>query len=245
MNADDNDPADPSVRRGQTRCIVDWYRTVPGQMVVGPPPADGSDPPILDCELVDLSTDGCAIRLESAPEATPRVVIVRFVIEGGPLLQCAARVCWDRQTSIGWRSYGLRFRHPIDADCLEGWIAQGVVSRRSTDRNDVDEPVTLRVGGGGVSQATIANFSRGGMAIRSDTTLKPGSRLLVTLGDGRGVMVGVVWSTGSAGRYVNGVKFVTREGGADLVRYFEAKSDREDAAGEGSIWGRLRETIGV
>lgn len=222
-------PIDP--RRQQQRCSVDCYQQVPGQFITGPVDA----PIVLPCKLADLSVGGCAVRLETTLRSEPKIAIVRFDLESDLHLESAGRICWSKQASIGCQSYGLRFRRPLSEDFIGQWIQRGVINRRENQRDKTHQPVQMRTSsnGGSLSDATILDYSISGIRIQTNVPLAIDERILLTLPDGRGVVLGVVWTAIRNGHAYAGAQFANRASSSTTKDFFENhyRPQAPDAAG--------------
>lgn len=210
-------PNDP--RRIQQRCSVDWYREVPGQFITGPIDA----PIVLPCKMADLSVGGCAVRLETTLRSTPKIAIVRFELEADLQLESAGRICWTRQASIGCQSYGIRFRRPLSEEFIGKWIERGVVNRRENMRDEVNQVVQMRTSsnGGSLSEACILDYSISGLRLQTNVPLAMDERILLTLPDGRGIVLGVVWTAMRDGQAYAGAQFANRVSSSTVKDFFE------------------------
>jgi PilZ domain len=208
-----------NVGRQQSRCNVDRNSEVKGQFIFGPVDA----PIVLPCALSDLSLDGCAVRLNSMLRSEPKIAIIRSDFENHMHLESAGRVCWVRQASIGSQTCGIKFRRPLSEEFLDQWIKQGLVNRRENSRDEVRQAVQMRTsaGGGSMSEALILDYSSSGVRIRSEIPLAMDERILLTLPDGRGIMLGVVWIANQEGQYFAGAQFANRLSSATLKDFFE------------------------
>jgi hypothetical protein len=198
---------------------VDRTSEVKGQFISGPVDA----PVVLPCTLSDLSVGGCSVRLNSMLRSEPKIAIVRFDLENDMHLESAGRVCWVRQASIGSQTCGLKFRRPLSEEFLDQWIRKGLVNRRENPRDEVRQSVQMRTsaGGGSLSEAFILDYSSTGVRIRSDVPLAMDERILLTLPDGRGIMLGVVWIANNEGQYFAGAQFANRMSSAALKDFFD------------------------
>ena len=227
-------------RREDLRCAVDWHRHVSGQFITGPV----DNPLISPCTLADLSVGGCAVQIESLLPCEPRIAIVRFETADGLQMESAGRVCWTRQASIGYRTYGLRFRRPLPPQMLEQWIEQGVINRRDKQRHEVRLPVRLRRsdGGGSSLDAEICDYSATGMQLTANLPLAVGERVMVTLPDGHGVMASVVWNAVRGGECLVGCTLINRISSTNLSQFFHTY-EPPSTKSTGGVLGRLRRCL--
>lgn len=230
-------------RRSELRCAVDWNAAVPGEFITGPV----DNPLVCPCTLADLSLGGCAVRIETLLQTEPQIAIVRFTLDDNLQLESAGRVCWKRQASIGYRTYGLKFRRQLSADLLERWIDRGIINRREKQRRKVKLPVTLRRGdadviGDRVLTAAIHDFSATGLQLDTNLPLSAGERIMLTLPDGRGVMAAVVWNAVIDGSCRTGCVLVNRISSDNLVSFFNHYKSPPSDAPE-NMFGRLKRCL--
>lgn len=226
--------------RRQDRCPVSGQDEIAGQFLTGPENA----PIILPCVLSDLSVGGCAVRLDTSLKSEPKIAIVRFDLENDLHLETAGRICWSRQTSIGFRSYGLRFRRPLSADFIDRWIHRGVLNRRDKERTATSTEVTIRrsTAGGSVLDGRILNYSGTGLQIETNLPISVDERIMLTLPDGRGVVAKVVWSTQRAGVFCSGCAFTNRVSSDNVSGFFTALDATPEPEAKG-VAGLLKRCI--
>lgn len=227
-------------RRKDLRCSVDWSRSVPGQFITGPV----DNPLVLPCTLADLSVGGCAIQIETTPQSEPKIAIVRFELDNDLQMESAGRICWSRQASIGYRSYGMRFRRPLSEDILAKWLERGVIDRRDKCRQSTSVDVSMRrsEGGGCLVDATIVDYSATGVQLEVNLPLASGERIMLTLPDGRGVMAEVVWSAVQNGNCSVGCSMVNRMSSSNITKFFCTYQDSLPKTND-SVFGRLRRRL--
>lgn len=227
-------------RRRDLRCNVDWSHSVPGQFITGPV----DNPLVLPCTLADLSVGGCAIQIETTPISEPKIAIVRFELDDDLQMESAGRICWSRQASIGYRSYGMRFRRPLTDSILARWLERGIIDRRDKERQKVSLEVSLRRSDGENSlvDASIVDYSATGMQLEVNLPLASGERIMVTLPDGRGVMAAVVWTAIENGNCLIGCSMVNRISSTNMTNFFQANRIPQTTLDD-SVLGRLRRCL--
>ena len=203
--------------RSSPRFTADWSHPIPAELTVGV----GPDRDVLACEMTDLSLAGCAIRIAQPPEDEPNIGILRVSPQDSESeLVVAGRLCWQRQTGVGTRTYGFQFRRNIDPECLASFVQDGLVTRRDDQRERIDLAVAVRQQTPKVSDnnATLIDVSRSGVQIRTATELSVGARVLVVLPNRKTGIAEVVWSTQKGDDYFAGAGFTTIESGRKFRR---------------------------
>ncbi|MEM9826782.1 MAG: PilZ domain-containing protein [Planctomycetota bacterium] len=219
--------------RRQERCPVSGHQEITGQFMTGPESA----PIILPCALADLSVGGCAVRLDTSLKREPQIAIVRFELDSDLHLECAGRVCWSRQASIGYRTYGLRFRRALSEDFVDRWIHRGVLNRRDKQRTEAEVEVAVRrsAGGGSVIDGRVLNYSGTGLQLETNLPLSVDERIMVTLPDGRGIVVKIVWSVQRDGAFYSGCAFSNRVSSDNVTAYFTTQNVAPEPSRRGVV----------
>ncbi len=193
--------------RQQDRFLVDANSPVPVWVAPG---RQWNDQAIMGT-LSDISATGCQLQTTQCLQGEPGIVIAKIEKpEQAFSMEAAARVCWDRQTSVGQYAYGLRFRRPLPDEVMQSMVMRGIVSRRDNDRQPIQIPAELRrqLGTGKPLQGMITNISEGGLQLLANASLDVGERILARLDNGRSSMLRVVWTMASDNKYRVGCAFL-------------------------------------
>ncbi|MCA9140824.1 MAG: PilZ domain-containing protein [Planctomycetales bacterium] len=163
-------------------------------------------------DLVDLNTNGCAIRYR-LPRAIPggngSTMLEIKNLSSDETFQMLARVCWSRQTGLDQFSSGLYFRRSLPGKLILSGVREGSMTRRVAERVATNAAVTIRQSDPQLtSQAAITSASMTGVQIVGTDALTIGSRLMLQLADGTAVVGTTVWSSERESQFAAGVAFI-------------------------------------
>ncbi|WP_153555560.1 PilZ domain-containing protein [Roseimaritima sediminicola] len=169
------------------------------------------DQPCCRGQLNDVSASGCQLQVDrQLPPETSAVIVRIEKPDRAFAMEVAARVCWQRQSSVGQFAYGLRFRRVLPEEILQTMILRGIVSRRDNLRQPVRLPVEVhfQLVSQRPVQAVVVDVSEGGVQLHSPRPLDVGQRTLARLGGGQAAMLRVVWSVAAGDAHRAGCAFL-------------------------------------
>ena len=174
----------------------------------------------IPCDLVDLNSNGCAIRYR-LPRPLPRRAASTMLeidnLAGSGSVQMLARVHWSRQTGIDQFTSGLSFRRTLPEEFIADAVLEGRITRRATNRTTTEVPVTIRQSQPQLStDAKIVSSSPTGAQVEASEALAVGARLMLQLADGTAVVGRTVWCTAREDCFASGVAFVNLTTGREF-----------------------------
>ncbi|MEM6470815.1 MAG: PilZ domain-containing protein [Planctomycetota bacterium] len=175
------------------------------------------------CNLVDLNAGGAAIQYR-LPKALPKSASTTLLeianLDGDQSMLLLSRVCWSRQIGLDQFQSGLQFRRPIPESMIVNGISIGGLTRREAPRHSMAVVATLRQSEPLlVEETTLICCSETGAQIILGTPLAPGSRLMIQLSDGTGVVGRVAWCSARATEvYSAGIAFIQLPAGRAFLK---------------------------
>ena len=179
-------------------------------------PADlWSDELQATCSLVDLTLEGCCVRIPIAnlPNRTcPEMRAALIRVEDPALdvrIQAVGEVRWSRQATMQSWAMGIRFAKPLGQATLEQMVGAGKIDRRSSQRQQTLIPVNLRrqFGKPSVSKANIHDVSGSGLRLWTDLNLDADEQIVVSLPNDSAIMLKTVWCAEANDGYETGCVF--------------------------------------
>ena len=176
------------------------YATGDGVTIRGSLWSDSVD---CDCEIMDLTPEGCCIRIpiKQLPGSRfPNLPMVLIRVQEPSLeiyIQSLGHIRWSRQSTMDSWSLGIKFHKPLHPAMLDNLVKSGTIDRRCSQRNAILVPVTVRrkFGEDAIQKANIHERSPSGIRLWTDIELKPCEQIVLELSDGKISMCSVIWST--------------------------------------------------
>ncbi|MEM9366657.1 MAG: PilZ domain-containing protein [Planctomycetota bacterium] len=149
------------------------------------------------CRLSDISIGGCAVSAQIPRDVSAGVAVLRLTRpDKSVAAELAGKLCWAQQTSVASTSYGFQFRRPLNPAVMAEFIENGWVTRRQDERINVGGRIRVRRAHGkaNIHQATLEDCSTAGVRLKVDQAVEENESLLITLDDGSGGTVRVIWA---------------------------------------------------
>lgn len=161
------------------------------------------------CNLTDLHASGCAIKYQLPKPLPPSKVLLEIQgMSTNGTVRLLSGVCWTQQTGIDAFTSGLRFLEPLQPEVLNEGIENGIISRRTTVRIDVDVPVSVRQSQPPLAcRCEVTSTSVSGMQIRGPEQATAGARMILKLDDSTTALATVAWSVARDDQFATGVAF--------------------------------------